>query len=275
MGHVHAHAFGRGAWVASLVAGEAAVDSRLWYHRARESPARRSLRGALGSLGRLRPVRRVRGCGLGGMALVLGRATTSRRSDVGGHWARVDRLAHDADCQILWRTSSTESLGMVAVLLLLAGKWHIDVDRGHWRLGRVCRWQQLLLMPGSIWPVLHAGMRVFLDQNDFSGACDATSCSCEATAFCWKPVLPTLTSVRWSMLEFLIWSSWWHLIGFPSLQLSCLFRKLLLRASSLICHCSPAISLRSKLGTSCPMMGKSVPCFLPLLPDHLGLGARP
>lgn len=275
MGDVHAHAFGLGAWITSLVAREVAVDSRLWYLRAWGSPARRSLCGALGSFRRLRPVRCVRRCGLGGMALVFGRATSSRRSDIGGHRARVDRLPHDADGQALWRTSSTESLGMVAVLLLLAGKWHIDVDRGHWRLGRMYGWQQLLLMPGSFWPVLLAGMRIFLYQNDFSGACDAASCSCETTTFCWKPVLPTLTGMRWSMLEFLIWSSWWHLIGFPSLQLSCLFRRLLLCASSLICRCSPAISLRTELSTSCPMMSKSIPCFLPLLPDHLGLGARP
>ena len=151
------------------------------------------------------------------MALVFGRATSSRRSDIGGHRARVDRLAHDADGQTLWRTSSSESLGVVAMLLLLAGKRHIDMDRGHWRLGWMYRWQQLLLMPGSFWPVLLAGMRIFLYQNDFSGACDATSCSCEATTFCWNPVLPTLTGMCWSMLEFLIWSSWWHLIGFPSL----------------------------------------------------------
>jgi len=175
---------------------------------------------------------------------------------------------------------------MVAVLLLLAGEWHIDVDRGHRRLvvvvlvclDRVYRWQQLLLMPGCIRPVLLAGMRIFLYQNDFCGACDAASCSCEATTFCWKPLLPTLTGMRWSMLEFLIRSSWWHLIGLPSLQLSCLFRRLLLRSSlllCLICCCSPAISLWSKLSTSCPMMRKSVPCFLPLLRDHLGLGARP
>lgn len=62
------------------------------------------------------------------MALVFGWATTSRRRDIGSYWTRVDRLAHDADGEILWRTSSTESLVVVAFLLLLAGIWYIDVD---------------------------------------------------------------------------------------------------------------------------------------------------
>jgi len=147
VGDVHAHALRLGAWITSLVAGEVAVHSRLWCLRAWASPARRSLRGALGSFRRLSPVLPLRSCGLGGMALVFGWATTF---NIGGHWTRVDRLAHDADGEILWRTSSTESLGMVAFLLLLAGEWHIDVDRGHWRLGLLMlivlhRWHHIVI----------------------------------------------------------------------------------------------------------------------------------
>ena len=65
---------------------------------------------------------------MGGMPLVFERTTASERSGIGGQRTRVDRLAHDADAKILWGTSATESLGMVALLLLLAGEWHIDVD---------------------------------------------------------------------------------------------------------------------------------------------------